>query len=156
MQLTQNSMKSILVSITIVSILSILVTSCKTSAQLVDALAEYNGRSVSYGSQGGIAGGGTTIILLENGQVFSTTILPKGESYHGKADIKEAKALIDEAMTLTQKHSNLSGTGNMTYFLVYKDGATEKKISWPAEVYPPNEVRAFAQKLNEFTQTKTK
>ncbi len=149
-------MKSILATISFALIILFLAPGCKTAAPTVKTLAEYKGRLVEYGSQGGITGGGTTISLLENGQIFSTTTLPQAENYHGQVDSKDAKALIDEAMALVEKHGDLSGKGNMTYYLIYNDGTTPKKITWAAEVFPPEDIKAFTQKLNEFTQSKTK
>lgn len=123
---------------------------------MVKTLSEYKGERLEYGSQGGITGGGTTITILPNGQVFSTTTIPQGENYHGVGDIKEAQSLINEAKTLVAKYPDLNGTGNMTYFLVYHDGTTAKRISWSADVFPADDLKALGQKITTYTQTKLK
>ena len=106
----------------LVLVVSVL-ASCKTSAPSVSSLAEYKGRKLEYGSQGGITGGGTTIRILENGQIFSASLTlasetPVDEKSYGQGSAKEALALIKEGAALLKKYPDQNGTGNMTYFLV--------------------------------------
>lgn len=145
-------MKTTFASLLLVFVMITTLPGCKTSSSLVNKLSDYKGRRMEYGSQGGITGGGTTISIIENGQIFSTTTVPEVEYYHGQANGKDATALIDEAMALVDKHGDLSGSGNMTYYLVYNDGTTSRKITWAAEVFPPEDVKAFAKKVTDFTQ----
>lgn len=149
-------MKSLLIALSLTFLATVLLWGCKTATSTVKSLAEYNGRSIAYGNQGGVSGGGTATVLLENGQVFSTSNLPKTEKYVGKTASDGAKSLMDEALALVSSHTELNGTGNMTYYIIYKDGTNEKKISWPAEASPPDDVRTLIKKLKVFTQSKTK
>lgn len=130
-------------------LMSIAVAGCKTTAPTVKTLAEYKGRKLDYGSQGGFTGGGTTVSILENGQVFSTNLLTNDESYHGQIPTKDAKALIDEAEALLKKHTGLSGTGNMTYHLVYHNGTTPNRITWASEMFPADDIKLFVQKVSQ-------
>ncbi len=130
---------------------------CKTSAPTVKSLSEYKGRKLEHGSQGGITGGGTTISILENGQVFSATTIPAAENYHGSIDSKEAKALVDEAEALVKKYAGANGTGNMTYSLGYFDGTATSSITWASETFPQEDIKAFAaqavaKKINQYIQ----
>ncbi|CAN5281557.1 hypothetical protein BH09BAC1_BH09BAC1_20970 [soil metagenome] len=135
----------------------VLFAGCRSTAPSVKSVAEYKGRKLEYGSQGGITGGGTVISILETGQVFSATLTlasesPTNETQHSQSAAKDALALINEGEALIKKHMDLSGTGNMTYFLVYHDGTTAHRISWPAEEFPPEDVRAFTKKVSTFIQ----
>jgi hypothetical protein len=143
-------MKKPFYTILLIATAAIAIASCKSTAALFIKLADYKGQSLEYGSQGGIAGGGTTISIIENGQIFSTTTNPEVEYYHGQASAKEAAALIAEAMTLVDKHGEMTGSGNMTYYLAYNDGITSRRITWASEAFPPADVKAFAAKVEQY------
>ncbi len=131
----------------------VVVASCKSTAALFNKLSDYKGQRLEYGSQGGITGGGTTISIIENGQIFSTTTNPEVEYYHGQANAKEAAALIAEAMTLIDKHGEMTSSGNMTYYLIYNDGITARRITWASEAFPPEDVKAFTAKVEQYLRS---
>jgi len=134
-------------------VLAMAMAGCKSAEKLVNNVSEFEGRKLEYGSQGGVSGGGSSTILLANGQVFTTTSIPVKEANKGQYPAKEAQALLDEGEALVKKHARLKGVGNMTYFLAYHDGNTAHRITWTGEETEAAELRAFTQRLSQFVQS---
>jgi hypothetical protein len=147
------AMKNPFCTLLLIASVAVAVASCKSTSALFIKLSDYKGQRLEYGSQGGITGGGTTISIIENGQIFSTTTNPEVEYYHGQANAKEAAALIAEAMAIVDKHGEMTGSGNMTYYLVYNDGATSRRITWASEAFPPADVKAFTAKVEQYLRS---
>lgn len=137
----------------LILVLAIAIAGCKSAEKPVGNVSEFNGRKLEYGSQGGVSGGGTSTVLLANGQVFTTTTIPVRETYKGQYPQKQTQVLITEGEALVKKHAGLKGVGNMTYFIAYHDGTTAHRITWTGEETEAAELRAFTQRLSQFVQS---
>ncbi len=92
-------------------------------------------QQVRFGTGGGIVGRETTWILLTNGQLFK--LKASETSAGGSAVRRQGRRLFREAKALLSTPRPLfSHPGNVYWFVEWRDGAREQRITWGHPDHP--------------------
>ena len=125
-------------------VLSLLI-SCKSSHYTPTS---YHDRQLIIGSGGGVTGAIKEYAVFENGQLF----INKGV----KGDWRELKSvsgrtvrkIFSKAESLGLDELKFNHPGNMSYYLIYKNGKKSNEVKWgDANNQVPPEIAAFYQEL---------
>lgn len=137
----------------IFSLLISLTFSCKTQQSFTPET--YQGKKLTFGSEGGFAGTTSEHYIFENGQVFRFKSR-KGSTFElGKIDKDVVAQLFHNYNALGIDTYDLNDPGDLTYFIKMQDGNELKILKWGGmqEETPPIVLQYFktlGQIVNKF------
>ncbi len=140
------------------SIIILLAFSACSSQKKVVSSSDWKGKSVQFGSGGGITGVSNIYTLLENGQLFLRTGIVNGkETSQPDISKQQAKAIFARLGKFNWPIEDISHPGNMYYTVVYKDPAKAHAITWGDGKYQPDaEIAQLYKDLNSLISPEKK
>lgn len=110
----------------------------------------YTGRTIIVGQGGGFTGAVTTHSLTKEGQYKKTSSIKEIASKVMYRDEAITSTTFADFTALNIESIDFQKPGNMYYFVGYREGKVEKKVTWgsPNDT-PPAEVKAFYDSFYE-------
>lgn len=131
-------------------VLLALANQCKPSRYTADNLPDEHLR---FGNGGGFAGIETTYTLLENGQLFKSTMGTPEVVALKNCPRKTAKQLFETAESLGLEKLDFAHPGNTYSFIEYTDDGKTNRITWGSRGQSVDEkIQALYEQLVQLTK----
>lgn len=112
----------------LIGLIILLTSSCKTQQNFTPD--NFEGRMLTFGTEGGFAGTTSEHYIFENGQLFSFESR-QGQTLEGaKIDQNVVSQVFASYTTLGFDKLELNNPGNLSYYIKMKTGDQERTIKW--------------------------
>lgn len=105
----------------------LLAFSCKTQSFTPE---NFEGKMLTFGTEGGFAMSTSENYIFENGQLFRFESSKKSTFELGKIDEKVVNQIFDNYATLGIGDYEINDPGNLSYYIKMKTDAGEKIVKW--------------------------
>ncbi len=127
-----------------------LLASCKSQQYTAENLPE---QQLVFGEGGGFTGAVTQYILLENGQIFKHYSMEASTVELGSVKKRTAKEMMKKVQAMQLDTMDVKQPGNMYYFLSYKTGEDEHRVTWGAASYQvDSQIESFYKELMQMSK----
>lgn len=127
-----------------------LANQCRQAKYTADNLPD---EYLRFGNGGGFAGTETTYILLDNGQLFKSTMgIPEVVALKNSPR-KTAKQMFETVASLGLEKLDFAHPGNTYSFIEYTDDGKTNRVTWGSRGQPVDEkIRALYEQLVQLTK----
>jgi hypothetical protein len=139
-------------------VITMLLTGGCAGNKAVTNPAEWKGRSLQFGSGGGISGMSNIYTLLENGQIFlESGMNAKTTKELTRFSKKEVKELFEQASKITWPEKDVSEPGDLYYQLAWNGAGKRHAVTWGNGKYnPPAEMLKLYNNLQSLINSSKK
>ena len=111
-------------------------------------------RQLIFGQGGGITGEVKKFILLENGQLFTTSSLTKEQKELPPLSAKQGKEIFGDLRDLSLNEIDFNHPGNLYYFLEEKNHEQHHRVTWGDPNHQvPKKISTFYHQLKTLQKT---